>query len=56
MNTTELPPVALHAYFRLMELNLAAWQPQVAKWLHSSAAEEPLRELLEHVPCSTTIH
>jgi len=56
MNATELPAVALRAYIRLVELNLAAWRPQVAQWLHSSAAEEPLRELLEHVPCSATIH
>ena len=53
---TELPAVALHAWFKLIELNLAAWRPQVAQWLHSSEAEEPLRELLENVPCSATIH
>ena len=56
MNTTELPAVVVHAYFRLIELNLSAWRPQVAQWLHSSAAEQPLRELLQHVPCSATIH
>jgi len=56
MNTTELPAAIAHAYFRLIELNLSAWRPQVAQWLHSSAAEEPLRELLQHVPCSMTIH
>ena len=56
MNTTELPAVVVRAYFRLIELNLGAWRPQVAQWLHSSAAEESLRELLEHVPCSATIH
>jgi hypothetical protein len=56
MDATELPAVALHAWFKLIELNLAAWRPQVAQWLHSSAAEKPLRELLENVPCSATIH
>jgi hypothetical protein len=56
METTELPDVAIHAYLKLIELNLAAWKPQVAEWLHSEDAELPLRELLAHVPCSPTVH
>ena len=56
MDATQLPAVALHAWFKLIELNLAGWRPQVSQWLHSSAAEEPLKELLENVPCSATIH
>jgi hypothetical protein len=56
MNAVELPAVALHAYFKLIELNLAAWKPQVAEWLHSKDSELALKELLEHVPCSATVH
>ena len=56
MNATELPAQALQAYFRLMELNLAAWRPRVAQWLHSTEAQAPLLELLQNVPCSATIH
>lgn len=56
MNAVELPASALHAYFKLIELNLAAWKPQVAEWLHSDDAQGQLKELLENVPCSATIH
>jgi hypothetical protein len=56
METVEMPAVVVHAYFRLIELNLSSWQPQVAEWLHSDEAEEPLKTLLAHVPCSATIH
>lgn len=56
METIEMPAVAIHAYFKLIELNMTSWRPQVAKWLHSSDAEEPLRELLVNVPCSATVH
>ena len=56
MESTGLPAVAVHAYFKLIELNMTSWRPQVAEWLHSAAAEEPLRELLTHVPCPATIH
>jgi hypothetical protein len=41
---------------RLIELNLGAWRPHVAEWLHSPEAEAPLKELLILVPCSPTLH
>ncbi len=56
METTELPDVAIHAYLKLIELNMASWKPHVSEWLHSGEAEAPLKQLLEHVPCSATIH
>ena len=52
----ELPDAAIQAYLRLIELNLAGWRPHVAEWLHSEAAEAPLKELLSLVPCSPTLH
>ena len=56
METIEMPAVAIHAYFKLIELNMTSWRPQVAQWLHSADAEEPLKELLVHAPCPATIH
>ena len=56
MERQQLPDVAIHAYLKLIELYMASWKPQVSEWLHSGAAEAPLRQLLEHVPCSATIH
>jgi hypothetical protein len=56
MDTTELPDAAIHAYLRLMELNMASWKPQVAEWLHSEDAEPSLKQLLVMVPCSPTLH
>jgi hypothetical protein len=54
--TIELPEASIEAYLRLMELNLGAWRPHVAAWLHSQEAEAPLKELLTMVPCSPTLH
>lgn len=51
-----LPDAAIHAYLKLIELNLASWQPEVAEWLHSEDAKTQLRELLANVPCSPTVH
>jgi hypothetical protein len=56
MEPEMLPDFAIHAYLRLMALNMAAWRPQVAEWLHSEDAEPQLKELLAVVPCSPTIH
>jgi hypothetical protein len=56
METVEMPAVVVHAYFRLIELNMSSWQPRVAEWLHSEEAEAPLKTLLANVPCSATIH
>jgi hypothetical protein len=56
MESIELPEAAIHAYLRLIELNLGSWKPQVAEWLHSEEAEAPLKELLAMVPCSPTVH
>jgi hypothetical protein len=56
METIELPEASIQAYLRLMELNFGSWRPQVAEWLHSQAAEAPLKELLTMVPCSPTLH
>jgi hypothetical protein len=51
-----LPTEAIQAYLELLELNLGAWKPQVAEWLHSEDAEDSLKELLAIVPCSPTVH
>jgi hypothetical protein len=56
MEHLEFPPSAVHAYLKLVELNMASWKPDVAAWLHSDEAQLPLRELLENVPCSPTVH
>jgi len=56
METVNLPDGAIHAYLKLIELNMTSWQPQVAEWLHSEDAEPSLKELLAIVPCSPTIH
>jgi hypothetical protein len=55
-DTTDLTVAAIHAYFRLIELNMASWKPQVAEWLHSEDAEDSLKQLLVLVPCSPTLH
>ena len=47
---------ALKAYEELVRLNLDAWKPEVAEWLHSEEAEPALKELLEAVPCSPVMH
>jgi hypothetical protein len=52
----ELPEASIQAYLQLIELNLGSWRPQIAEWLHSQEAEEPLKELLTMVPCSPTLH
>jgi len=46
----------MRAWQRLLQLNLEAWKPEVAEWLHSEAAQPELREFLALVPCSTTLH
>lgn len=56
IETMQLPDEAIHAYLKLIELNMASWKPDVAAWLHSAEAELPLRQLLANVPCSATIH
>jgi hypothetical protein len=56
MDTTDLPEAAIHAYLRLMELNMGSWKPKVAEWLHSEDAEPQLKQLLVMVPCSPTLH
>lgn len=53
---TDLPDAAVHAYLRLLELNLGSWKPTVAEWLHSEDAEPSLKQLLVLVPCSPTLH
>ena len=56
MEAPYLPTEAIHAYLKLIELNLSGWKPQVEAWLHSEAAELPLQQLLAIVPCSPTVH
>jgi hypothetical protein len=51
-----LPPASVQAYRQLIELNLRSWKPEVADWLHSEDAGPVLENLLEHVPCSVTMH
>jgi hypothetical protein len=55
-NTIEITQASIDAYLRLIALNLGAWQPKVSAWLHSQEAEAELKELLEMVPCSPTLH
>jgi hypothetical protein len=54
--TVELTQASIEAYLRLIALNLGSWQPKVSAWLHSQEAEAELKELLEMVPCSPTLH
>ena len=56
MDTIEISEASIEAYLRLIALNLGSWQPQVSAWLHSREAEAELKELLEIVPCSPTLH
>ncbi len=56
MQREYLPTESIQAYLELLELNLGAWKPQVAQWLHSEDAEDSLKELLAIVPCSPTVH
>ena len=56
MDAIDLPDGAIHAYLKLIELNMASWKPQVAEWLHSEDAGPSLKKLLAVVPCSATIH
>jgi len=46
----------LHAYQRLMQLNMESWKPEVADWLHSEEASQELRDLLIAVPCAPVIN
>ena len=56
MDAAYLPDEAVHAYLKLIELNMTSWKPQVAEWLHSEGAEPSLKQLLAIVPCSPTVH
>jgi hypothetical protein len=56
MDTLEISQASIDAYLRLIALNLGSWQPKVSAWLHSQEAEAELKELLEMVPCSPTLH
>jgi hypothetical protein len=51
-----LNEAAIHAYLELIELNMRAWRPEVAEWLHSDAGAEALGKLLAIVPCSPSVH
>ena len=56
MDAIEISQASIDAYLRLIALNLGAWQPKVSAWLHSREAEAELKELLQMVPCSPTLH
>ncbi len=56
MDAENVPGAVINAHMWLLALNFQSWKPQVEKWLHSAEAEEPLQELLAHVPCSPTLH
>ena len=56
MDNIELTQASIDAYLRLIALNLGSWQPKVSAWLHSQEAEAELKELLQMVPCSPTLH
>jgi hypothetical protein len=56
MEQEQLNQVAVNAYLELIALNMQLWRPEVADWLHSEAAEQPLLQLLALVPCPSTIH
>jgi len=56
METTYLNEASIHAYLELIELNMRAWRPEVAEWLHSEAGADALGKLLAIVPCSPSIH
>ena len=56
MDNIEISQASIDAYLRLIALNLGSWQPKVSAWLHSREAEAELKELLEMVPCSPTLH
>lgn len=56
METQNVNAEALQAWFELIELNMQAWRPEVADWLHSEDSQEALSQLLAAVPCSPTVH
>ena len=56
MVTAQVPEAVIQAFQKLIQLNMESWKPEVADWLHSEDAEPELKELLEMVPCSITIH
>ena len=56
MDNQYLDEAAVHAYLELIELNMKAWRPEVAAWLHSDASTEALGKLLALVPCSPSVH
>jgi hypothetical protein len=56
MEANYLSEAAIHAYLELIELNMRAWRPEVAEWLHSEASAEALGKLLAIVPCSPSVH
>lgn len=56
MEPQYLNDAAIHAYLELIELNMRAWRPEVAEWLHSEASADALGKLLAIVPCSPSVH
>jgi hypothetical protein len=46
----------IHAYLELISLNMRAWRPEVAAWIHSEDSADALGKLLAIVPCSPSIH
>ncbi len=56
MDAENVPIAIINAHMRLIALNFQSWKPDVEKWLHSVEAQESLRQLLAHVPCSPTLH
>jgi len=56
MVTTNTPEAVILAYQQLVMLNMTSWQPKIADWLRSEDAQPQLKELLENVPCSGTVH
>lgn len=56
MEQQYLDDAAIHAYLELIALNMRAWRPEVAEWLHSDEGADALEKLLAIVPCSPVIH
>ena len=56
MEQQHLNEQAIHAYLELITLNMRAWRPEVAAWLHSEDGADALGRLLAIVPCSPTVH
>lgn len=56
METHYLNEESIQAYLELIDLNMRAWRPEVAEWLHSEAGADALGKLLAIVPCSPSVH